>query len=341
MSHSPISRQALLATFVIGLLLAGCTTGTGHKAVAPTPSGQSSAPSKYALAVAAAAARKLSIWLESDLVSKWRAGRASFDEAIAKLAALGSQDGVVGIKIADELGQEDGLSKQTQVLEFLRDASTAIRNALPGKHVLIDMVVPELGCAPGVAAAATESRACSDDARSRWPGATLAIANAVVSSGYIDVLDLSTGLRDDTYYAPFLLNRDDAQRAAWAEVGRLGWADHVQLQARKALAQDGGYQGDDGQAAADLQTWVDIPLTSGAQAVDVWTWRQPYRGGTAMIMNRGLSANSLWRGLLDRSADRSRLITHFSPSSLEVGLSQDLDHLAQAFGSVFIAAGTG
>jgi hypothetical protein len=339
MSHSPISRQALLAIFVIGLLLAGCTTGTGHKKVAPT--GQSSAPSKYAVAVAAAAAHKLSIWLESDLVSRWRAGRASFDEAVAKLAALGSQNGVVGIKIADELGQEDGLTKQTQVLEFLRDASTAIRKALPGKRVLIDMVVPELGCAPGVAAAATESRACSDDARARWPGATLAIANAVVTSGYIDVLDLSTGLRDDTYYAGFHLDRNAAQRAAWAEVGRLGWADHVQLQARKALAQDGGYQGDDGQAAADLKTWVDIPLTSGAQAVDVWTWRQPYRGGTAMIMSRGLSANALWQGLLDRSADRSRLITHFSPSSLEVGLSQDLDHLAQVFGSVFIAAGTG
>ena len=203
------------------------------------------------------------------------------------------------------------------------------------------MVVPELGCMPGVPAVDGRSASCAADARQRWPGATTAVANAVVDSGYIDVLDLSTGLRDDAEYASWGTDRDAAQRAAWAEVARLGWAGHVRLQARKALAEVGGYRGDDGQAAAQLRTWVDIPLDSGAQAVDVWTWRQPYQGGTAMLMDSGLRSNALWRGLLSRSADRSRLVTHFTPSSTELGLTQDLDRLAQVFGTVFVAAGTG
>ena len=50
--------------------------------------------------------------------------------------------------------------------------------------------------------------------------------HAVVDSGYVDVLDLSTGLRDDGEYAAWGTDRDTAQRAAWTEVRppRLGQA---------------------------------------------------------------------------------------------------------------------
>ena len=60
-----------------------------------------------------------------------------------------------------------------------------------------------------------------------------------------------------------------------------------------------------------------------------------------MLLDSGLRSNALWRGLLDRSADRSKLATHFTPSSTELGLTEDLDRLAQVFGTVFVAAGTG
>ncbi len=288
-----------------------------------------------------AAARHLSVWLEADLVRRWKEGGGSLRAAVAQLARLGARPGVAGIKIADELGQDDGLRNQDEVLAFLEDASGAVRAALPHKQILIDMVVPELGCMPGVASAASASASCATQARERWPGATTAVATAVVRSGFIDVLDLSTGLRDESYYSSWGLTRDTAQRAAWARVAALGWSDRVRLQARKALAQVGGYRGDDQQAAADLRTWVDIPLSSGAQAVDVWTWHQPYRGGTAMLMDSGLRDNALWRGLLDRSTDRQKLLTHFTPSSTELGVTQDLDRVTQVFGSVFVAAGTG
>jgi hypothetical protein len=351
---SRVAMFAMVGGVLAGLLL-GCSSpsspssparGGTHGSSPNTGATGASSPSahgsaKYRAAVDAAASRHLSVWLESDLVRRWREGPASLAEAVAKLAKLGARPGVVGVKIADELGQDDGLVGDRQVLAFLADASSAVRRALPGKRVLIDMVVPELGCVPGVTTVAAQSAGCAAAARSRWPGTTVAIADAVVRSGDIDVLDLSTGLRTNSYYAAFGLDRDAAQRAAWAEVDRLGWAQHVTLQARKALAQAGGYPADDAQAAADLNTWVDTPLASGAQAVDVWTWHQPYRGGTAMLMSPGLSTNALWRGLLERKADRGRLITHFSPSSTELSLTQDLDRLAEVFGSVFIAAGTG
>jgi hypothetical protein len=111
------------------------------------------------------------------------------------------------------------------------------------------------------------------------------------------VLDLSTGLRDDGEYAAWGTDRDDRSAGGLDRRGRPRLGQHVRLQARKALAQVGGYRGDAGQAAAELRTWVDIPLDRGAQAVDVWTWRQPYRGGTAMLLDSGLRSNALWRGL--------------------------------------------
>jgi hypothetical protein len=311
-------------------------SGSAGGSAARTP-----AVNKYEQAVDAAAARHLSVWLEADLVRRWKESDGSLQEAVDRLARLGARPGVVGVKIADELGQDDGLRDQAEVLAFLKDASTAVRKALPHKQILIDMVVPELGCMPDVPSVVSVSASCAAQARQRWPGATAAATTAVVRSGYIDVLDLSTGLREDSFYKTWGLSRDAAQQAAWARVAELRWSSQVRLQARKALARVGGYPSDDRQAAADLHTWVDIPLRSGAQAVDVWTWHQPYRDGIAMLMGSGLRENALWRGLLERSSDRGKLLTHFTPSSTELGLTQDLDRLTQVFGNVFVAAGTG
>lgn len=322
------------------------SAGGGRTPAPPSaPAGPSDAPTpavtKYEHAVDAAARRHLSVWLEADLVRRWKEGDGSLREAVDQLARLGARPGVVGVKIADELGQDDGLRDQAEVLAFLKDASTAVRKALPHKQILIDMVVPELGCMPNVPSVVSVSASCEAQARQRWPGATIAATTAVVRSGYIDVLDLSTGLREDSFYSSWGLTRDVAQEAAWARVAALKWSSQVRLQARKALAQVGGYPSDDRQAAADLHTWVDIPLSSGAQAVDLWTWHQPYRGGIAMLMSSGLRGNALWRGLLERTSDRRKLLTHFTPSSTELGVTQDLDRLTQVFGNVFIAAGTG
>jgi hypothetical protein len=345
---------APLLALVLALVLAACSSEAGTSGSAgggPTPARRSGpeagsaaptpAVTKYEQAVDAAAARHLSVWLEADLVQRWQEGDGSLRQAVDQLARLGARPGVVGVKIADELGQGDGLRDQAEVLAFLRDASAAVRKALPHKLILVDMVVSELGCMPNVPSVVSVSASCAAQSRQRWPGATVAATTAVVRSGYIDVLDLSTGLREDSFYRSWGLTRDAAQEAAWTRVAELKWSSRVRLQARKALARVGGYPSDDRQAAADLRTWVDIPLRRGAQAVDVWTWHQPYRGGIATLMDAGLRDNALWRGLLDRSSDRPRLLTHFTPSSTELGVPQDLDRVTQVFGSVFVAAGTG
>ncbi len=95
------------------------------------------------------------------------------------------------------------------------------------------------------------------------------------------------------------------------------------------------------QAAADVHTWVDVPMSDGATAVDVWTWRQRYEGDINRILNPGLQPNALWDDLVARRQQGARLFTHMSPHSLEESLDADLAKLAQAFTDVFVAAGTG
>jgi hypothetical protein len=92
---------------------------------------------------------------------------------------------------------------------------------------------------------------------------------------------------------------------------------------------------------AALGTFVDTPVRLGAAAVDVWTWRQRYQGATYRLLDPGLRTNALWDGLVARHRAGDRLFTHFSPSSVEVGLDTDLHLLATAFTDVFVAAGTG
>jgi hypothetical protein len=78
---------------------------------------------------------------------------------------------VVGVKIADELGYADGLHSPAEVSTFLHTTAVALRAAAPGKLILVDMIVPELGCMPGQqAAAAVGDHLCGPGPR-RLPAA--------------------------------------------------------------------------------------------------------------------------------------------------------------------------
>jgi hypothetical protein len=114
----------------------------------------------------------------------------------------------------------------------------------------------------------------------------------------------------------------------------------VVLQARKALAHPGAYPDSAAAAAHDLNVFVDIPRQLGAVGVDVWTWRQTYRGQVVRLMDPKLQPNPLWNGLQARGQD-AVLFTHFTPSSVERGLHEDMEVLAQVFSGVFVAAGLG
>ena len=349
-------RRALTGLLAL-LALAACSSGppaepqerTARAVVTTAPSPVSVASkatpgsplTPYQEAVDAAAQRGLQVWLETDLAKFWLQGRSQFDTAIKGLGALAVRPGVVGIKIADELGYKDGFDRSpTRVRAFLRDAARALGRHAPRRRILVDFVVPELGCVPNVPVAAGPAAQCRAEARARFPALTLEAMDGYLASGHLDVVDLSTGMLDDSVYRSWKIDQVQAQRAAWREIARRGWLARVLVQARKALAHPGAYPHTVAAAAHDLNVFVDIPRQLGAEGVDVWTWRQTYQQQVVRLMDPGLQPNPLWNGLRARGRD-AVLFTHFTPSSVERGLHEDMEMLSEVFSGVFVAAGLG
>jgi hypothetical protein len=341
---------ALAALLIAGTVIAGAPAASATKrddrprcdrppATAGAPP---SAIDPYRAAVAAAGARGLQVWLESDLLARWWQGTASFQAGVQRLKDLAADPAVVGFKIADELGYGDVVQNEPSCLRaFIVDSVRALHQASPRAQVLIDLVVPDLGCAPGVASVADHSLACQASNDARYPALTLPEVDKLVALRAVDVIDLSTGLLDGPTYQSWGTNLAQAQRAAWREVGQRHWSDEVTLNGRKALAHPDSYPGTAATAAADTSVFVDTPIDRGARAVDVWTWRQQYQGGIYRLADPGLRTNPLWDALVARHDRGDVLLTHFSPSSVEEAVGPDLDMIAQAFRGVFVAAGTG
>lgn len=337
------------------LLLTGCSAGPPTATVRERPAGQGAmsamaravraevlpADDPYAQSVHAAHDRGLEVWLSADLVRRYQEGPTSLRRAVARLAALAALPGVAGVKIADELGKDDGLDTPAQTLAFAGAVSALLRASLPGTRIMVDLYVPQLGCGPDLQAAAERREACARESAAEYPSLTLPAVDALLRSGTIDVVNLSTGLRDDTTYATWGLTPQQVQQAAWQTVRSRGWDRSVTLQARKALAHEGPYLDSSAHAMRDVQLFVGTPLSQGAQAVDVWTWRQNYRGGVYRLADPGPVSNALWQQLIARHDAGDKLLTHFTPSSIEQGIEADMDFIAQAFRGVLIAAGTG
>jgi hypothetical protein len=283
----------------------------------------------------------LRVWIEAELTTRWLTGRASFRAGIRRVAFLANRPGVAGIKIADELGYQDGLTRPAQIRQFLLAASRALHTAAPHAQILVDMVLPELGCLPGRQPAGSPAAACAAQARHAYPQLALPQVTSYLRLHAVSVLDVSTGLLGPSTYASWGSSLDAAQAAAWQEVRRLGWPGLVRLQARKALAHPGRFPGTPAQAQADMRTYVDIPLSAGAQAVDIWTWHQRYEGAVYQLMNPGLRPNPLWAALQRQHRMHDVLLTHMSPASVDGGLRTDLSKIATVFAGVFLPAGTG
>jgi hypothetical protein len=340
---------AIVGSGIAASGVAGCgSAGTkaSHPSPAPptqaAPSASPLAPlADYRDAVEVAARDHLRVWIEADMVKRWEEGKASFRAAVSRVAALARHPGVVGVKIADELGYNDGMNSAGEIRQFLSDTARALHAAAPHKLILVDMVVPELGCLPGHQPALPPELACAAAAQAHYPALALPQIGRYLRMHAIDVLDLSTGLLSDTTYAGWGTTTDAAQVAAWQEVSRLGWPSLVRLQARKALAHPGNYASSSAQAAADVRLFVDIPLAYGARAVDIWTWHQEYDGAMYQLMNPGMRPNALWAQLEEQRRAGHVLFTHMSPHSLESGLDRDLAKIATVFADVFLPAGTG
>ena len=158
--------RRLSSLLLVAAVLAGCTLTTSRpRSEDPVPSNPppALAPSvsegpladavvhtsdPYVGLAAMLHARHVRIWWESDLVTPWLEGPAAFDAVITRLGRLAQVDGTVGFKVADEIGYGDGLRYPDQVASFLMDAHSALARVAPGKRLLVDAIVPELGCLP-------------------------------------------------------------------------------------------------------------------------------------------------------------------------------------------------
>jgi len=344
---------ALVAGAAVAILPAACGGTASHPSVPePEVSGplhgwtpprpEALSPlADYQTAVTAAVAVRLKVWIETDLVKRWEEGPAWFRTAVSRVAELASQPGVVGIKIADELGYNDGMNSASRIRKFLSDAARALHAAAPGKLILVDMVVPQLGCLPGHQAAGSPAASCASREEAAYPQLALNDVDGYLRMHAIDVLDLSTYLLPADTYQGWGTNPDSAQVAAWQEVGKRGWPGLVRVQARKALAHPGTYLGGPSASSADVQTYVGIPLAHDAHAVDIWTWNQLYEGQEYHLMNPGMRPNALWDQLERLRQAGDVLFTHFSPHSVIVSLHSDLAEIATVFTDVFLPAGTG
>ncbi len=345
----PPRRSSLPAALLGVVLLAGpaaCSSGSAASPTSPVTGAATLRPQYVALAEAVAA-HGAQAWVEADLIKAWLAGPQRYASALETVVKLADRPGVAGVKIADELGYEDGTDAKT-VLAFLIATTRTLHERLPGRKVVVDFIVPELGCLSwsgvpaGVAGSGSADgrRSCGAAEVARNPAVALSAVDGYIAKGGLDIVDLSAGLRTEGEYAGWGTTRDAAMAAAWDEASRR-WGGTVRLQARKALAHPGPYQGTQETAEADMRTYVDIPLAHGAHAVDIWTWSQPYKGGTYMLTDPQLAPNDLTRALLERRRRGVELWTHMTPSSLQVGLDQDVASAASIFSGVLVASGTG
>jgi hypothetical protein len=362
-----VTRRSLIflaATAAVVLLAAACrggaAIGVGSMPGEPTPSspqprptaGVSSTttaptgalvkPDRYTTAIQAAASRGLHVWLEADLAKRWLDGPQAFRTGVDRLAQLAALPGVAGIKIADELGYQDGFDDDpVRMRQFVRDAADALRQAAPGKLVLIDLIAPELGCGAWLPGAVPGALTCREKVRAKYPALRLEEIDKLVQSGDVDVIDLSTYLQSPSAYTTWGTSIEEAQAAALREAIRRGWSRGVTLQSRKALAEAGGSNDTAAEAAAVVALYVDIPRREGAEAVDIWTWRQTYQNQIVSLLGPQLAANPLWDQLRQRHDAGARLFTHFTPSSVHDSVDRDLDVLRLACTDVFVAAGLG
>lgn len=340
---------AAAAAIAVAVAVAGCGAPASQDRIEPAQQPSSPPPSPtplapiadYSNAVTIAIHDGLRVWIEADLVKRWEEGPTWFAAAVSRVAALANRPGVAGIKIADELGYNDGMTSAARIRSFLTASARALHAAAPGKLILVDMLVPELGCLPGHQPPGSGPAGCAARVKAEYPQLSLAAVTSYLRMHAINVLDLSTDLQASSTYAAWGTTTAAAQAAAWGKVRSSGWPGLVYLQARKALAHPGSFSGSSQEAAAELNEFVGIPLQHGAHAVDIWTWHQQYDGQMYQLMNPGLQGNVLWSGLARLRRDGAVLFTHMSPHSVESGVTTDLAEIASVFTDIFLPAGTG
>lgn len=298
----------------------------------PTPTVTIDAGDPVGQALAQARTRGLRVWLESDLVGTWRSGPDKLRAAAATLSRHAAQPGVVGVKIAFDLGLRGEFNSSAEINTFLAETSRTVREALPaGRQLAVDIAVPELGCG--------SNQRCIGAMRSAYPLLTAAQVEQYVLTGAVDAVNISSGLFLNDY-AKFKITPAAAARNLWLQVRLRAWKTRLPglfLGAREiglAHAQETDPR-TASSAATLIRDRVEAVLSSGADHVVLWTWRQTFDGRTWRLTNAGGRDNALWSALRTRQGLRAISVT-YNPAEPEADIPLDIKKIAEVASAVFV-----
>ncbi|MGV9387244.1 hypothetical protein ACWDRB_66520 [Nonomuraea sp. NPDC003707] len=315
-------------------------TVTSEPTTSPTnssePATTSPGGSPVTDAIAAAKTARLRVWVESNLADDYQEGDTQFQAALRSLITAAKQPGVVGVKFADNLGYS-GFTSDQEVTTFLARATSALRTALPGKRLAISVVVPELGCG--------SSQPCIEAMRAKAPLASKQRVDHYLKVAGVDRVEIASGLfgralaqyqvtdpktRKATSITPAM-----ATQAQWMSIKVLGWDTLAQIGSREyGLAHEGDTSGwDKATATAQIDARVGSAIGLGVPTVTLWGHHAADRGQTYRLLDAGLAANQTWTVL---TGLRARLAAVFDPSSVDVGVSEDIAALGKGTSEIFI-----
>ncbi|MFC6081172.1 hypothetical protein [Sphaerisporangium aureirubrum] len=279
-------------------------------------------------AVAAATAKGMRVWIDTELVDDYAAGAAALAAAAKKVGALAAQPGVVGIRFASQLGYNGAVKTPEEMGKFVTAAAAALHQVAPGKKLGVHTVVPEFGCGA--------NELCSAEMKKRYPLLTAENIEPLLTSGSVDQLVLDSGLLGGSY-AAWKIGLADAQRNQWTKVKALAWDTLAQIGAEDAsLAGKSDAPLNAEQAAAVAQDRVASPLKDGAATVNLWTRWQDGKGSTYQVLGAQLAATPAWEQLDKLEPLQRRLSTIFDPSAPLVGVTEDVQKLSEVFSQIYI-----
>ncbi|MFF4991813.1 hypothetical protein ACFY19_31850 [Streptosporangium saharense] len=254
----------------------------------------------------------LRVWIDTELADDWKAGAQSFAAAVKRVAALAARPEVAGIRFSSQLGYNTTFKTDDEVLAFVTAASSALRQAVPGKRLGVHTVVPELACGG--------NEACKTAMRTRYPLLAPERVESHLISGRIDQLSLDNGL---TYggYTTWKITPEQAQANQWIQVRARAWDALGQVTAEDTSLV--------GKVTAAHAAKVSKPVLEGsAQQVNLWTRVQDAKGTVTRL--------TAWDELKKLAPIQRRMAAVYTPATPEVDVATDLKKIAEAFGQVYL-----
>ncbi|WP_406311697.1 hypothetical protein OHA77_23675 [Streptosporangium sp. NBC_01639] len=273
-------------------------------AAAQTPAGQ---------AVTAAKATGVRVWLDTELADDWKAGTATFAAAVKRIGALAARPEVAGIRFTSQLGYNTAFTTDDEITAFVTAASTALRQAAPGKRLGLHTVVPELACGA--------EEACKTEMRKRYPLVIPEKVESLLSADRVDQISLDTGLLYGGY-GTWKIDAEKAQRNQWIQVRARSWDVLAQI-----AAEETGLVGE--VTPEQVAVRASTPVMDGAaQQVNLWTRVQNAQGAESRL--------TAWEELKKLTPIKRRLAAVYNPTAPEVDVTTDLKKIAEAFSQVYL-----